>query len=253
MVRRYIFSLALLTTFIIGCQDIPRDNLLDPKNDSSYQASTLLLEAFVNTTAADNYNLWALQALDSIKELYGKRVVIAEYHRDSSPYASPVFENLYDKYVDNSTDIIKGVPDIFLNGVSARVQGASAAASVVSRLNAFLSDWVVRNNYFTLEAEDVKWDDSEISAACRIARLGSEPAEDILLKMIALKQVNSGQLKRVALGIEKSVVISKIEAGEIKTEDFEMGNLSSRPDKVIFCLTSSDELHVYQSIEVNIQ
>jgi hypothetical protein len=66
---------------ISACEDIPRDNLLDPQNPDSYTSSIILLEAFVNTNNPLPYNLWALEALDEIGGLYGTKIVIAEYHR----------------------------------------------------------------------------------------------------------------------------------------------------------------------------
>ena len=179
-----------MALLLISCKDIPRDNLLDPQNPDSYQGSTILLEAFVNTNNPYNYNQWALQALDSIAEIYGSRVVIAEYHRNTSQYtdplADPLFELLYDKYVQNSASPVKGVPDVFINGTGNRVQGASSVSSVLSRLNAALVDQVILENQYTLQPGEIKINGSEVNASCTIARLGNRSSENLLLKMILL-------------------------------------------------------------------
>jgi len=253
-VYKYIFRSILLALLLISCQDIPRNNLLDPQNPNSYQQSTILLEAFVNTNNPYNYNQWALLALDSIAEIYGSRVVIAEYHRKTSLYNDSLFnqlnELLYDKYVQNSASPAKGVPDIFINGSGNRVQGASSVSSVINRLNAVLADRVILENQFTLQPGEVKINASEISASCTIARLGNRSSENLLLKMILLKRINNQELKRVVRDLKKSTVISRLEAGEIKTIIFDPVSFSENPDEIIFSLTSSDELTVYQSIRV---
>ncbi|MEJ2050029.1 MAG: hypothetical protein P8Y60_09370, partial [Calditrichota bacterium] len=110
--HRFIFSTIIAILLLSICKDIPRDNPLDPQNPNSYQQNVILLEAFVNTNNPYNYNLWALQALDSIAETYGSHVVIAEYHRNTSqftdPLADPLFELLYEKYVEHSASVMKG-------------------------------------------------------------------------------------------------------------------------------------------------
>ena len=245
-----------MALLLISCKDIPRDNLLDPQNPDSYQESTILLEAFVNTNNPYNYNQWALQALDSIAENYGSRVVIAEYHRNTSQYtdplADPLFELLYDKYVQNSASPVKGVPDVFINGTGNRVQGASSVSSVLSRLNAALVDQVILENQYTLQPGEVKINGSEVNASCTIARLGNRSSENLLLKMILLQRINNQELKRVVGDLKRSTVISRLEAGEIKTIIFDPETFNENPDEIIFCLTSSDELTVYQSIRVTL-
>lgn len=257
---RYIFKLLLAILLLVACSDIPRDNILDPGNPNSFKSSIVLLEAFVNTNNPFSYNEWALQALDSIKLFYGAKIVIAEYHRDTSQYPDlysyrnepDIFELLYEKYVENSSSNLKGVPDIFINGTTQRVQGASSVSSVINRLNSILSELVILNNQFTLEPGSIKVNASELTASCKLARLGSQSAEDLLLKMILVQRVNLQELKRVVIDLKKSNVISRLAAGEIITINFDPVPISQTPDKVIFNLSSSDELTVYQNIEVNL-
>lgn len=255
MFSKYSFSLFVCLAFLTGCTDLPRDNVLDPQNPNSYQESTILLEAFVNTANPYDYNRWALQALDSIRQMYRSDIIIAEYHRDTQqyadpPYSNPIFELLYDKYVSHSDPAIKGVPDIFINGISHRVQGASGVSSVISRLNAILSELVIVNSHFTLEPADIHVSDSEITSSCKIARLGNQSAEDLLLRLIAIHAYNPGELKRVVTNLVKSDIISRLNAGEIKTVVFDTVPITEKPAALIFSLTSADELIVYQNIRV---
>jgi hypothetical protein len=256
-VYRYVFKLLIGILLLAACSDIPRDNILDPGNPNSFQSSTILIEAFVNTNNPFSFNQWALQALDSVKLLYGVKILIAEYHRNTSQYLDPysntdIFEPLYEKYVENSSSNLKGVPDIFINGTTHRVQGASSVSSVITRLNSIISELVILNNHFTLEPGAIKVNGDELIASCKIARLGSQSAEDLLLKMILVQRVNLQELKRVAVDLKKSNVISRLAAGDIITINFDPVPISQTSEKVIFSLTSSDELIVYQNIEVNL-
>jgi hypothetical protein len=216
-----------------------------------------LLEAFVNTNNPLPYNQWALQALDEIKALHDIRILIAEYHRNTRQYTDPladtlIFEPIYENYVENSDPNLKGVPDIFINGTKGRVQGASSTSNVASRLNDILANQVILNNHYILEPAEITLNSSQLSASCKIARLGSQSAEDLLLRVILIKQIDNQFLKRVVIDVKRSNTISNLNAGEIRTIGFDSINFTERPDKVIFSLISSDELTIYQNIEVDL-
>jgi hypothetical protein len=242
---------------ISACEDIPRDNLLDPQNPDSYTSSIILLEAFVNTNNPLPYNLWALEALDEIGGLYGTKIVIAEYHRNTSQYNDTlantlVFEPIYENYVENSDPNLKGVPDIFINGIGGRVQGASGTSNVSNRLNNILTNQIILNNYFTLEPGEITVNSSQIFASCKIARLGNQSSEDLLLRIILIQNIDNQYLKRVVTDVKKSNTINNLNPGEITTISFDPIIFAQRPQKIIFSLTSADELTVYQNIEVDL-
>lgn len=253
---KFSYNLFIVVLLLMTCKDIPRDNILDPDNPNSYQSSIILIEAFVNTYNPLSYNQWALQALDSVKEIYGSKILIVEYHRDTDqytdPYSKPIFEPLYDKYVENSNSKIKGVPDLFINGKDQRVQGASGVNSVITRVNAILSELTIDNNHFTLEPADININGTTIKASCKIARLGKQMAQNLLLKLILIQRVNSLELKRVVTDLKTSNIISQLQAGEITAIKFDPISFDERPDQIIFSLTSSDELTVYQNIKVDL-
>jgi hypothetical protein len=70
--------------------------------------------------------------------------------------------------------------------------------------------------------------------------------------MILVQKINSQELKRVVREVEKSTTISKLGAGQIKTISIDPVQYDERPDEIIFSLTSSDELIVYQCIRVEL-
>lgn len=257
MAFKFIISLLLSILVISACEDIPRDNLLDPQNPDSYTSSIILLEAFVNTNNPLPYNQWALEALDEIKGLYGSNIVIAEYHRNTSQYTDPladslIFEPIYENYVENSVPNLKGIPDIFINGTFARVQGASSVSNVTSRLNNLLTSLVIQNNFFTLEPGEISVNTFQLMASCKIARLGDQASKDLLLRIILIRSIDNQYLKRVVTDVKKSNIINNLNPGEIRTVSFDPINFNQRPDKIIFSLTSSDELTVYQTFEVDL-
>ena len=85
-IYRFRILTIILILFLVECQNIPRDNPLDPKNPESFSSLNILIEAFVNTANPHRYNEYMLAALDSILNSYPNRVVIAEYHRNTEVY-----------------------------------------------------------------------------------------------------------------------------------------------------------------------
>lgn len=260
--RKFVFSFFPFLVVLFACQDIPRDSLLDPKNPESYTQSTIFMEAFVSTAenlpaSYFNYNRWALQALDSIQHSYGNQVIIAEYHRNAGGYQDTLSilasEMIYEKYVNNASSQTKGMPDIFINGLTGRVQGASGVHSVVNRLHAVLTDLIIQQNHFTLEAGPIQFSGSQLTASCKIARLGDQSAENLLLKMILINNLQSPESQRVVAEVKKSETIPLLEAGEIITRKFEEIPVSRKPDYLLFCLTSTNEITVFQSIKVAVR
>ena len=145
-----------LVLIIFQCEDIPRDNVLDPKNPDSIIQHKIMIEAFVNTNNPSSVNEYALQALDSLSMLYADRLLIAEYHRNTAEYNDPYHldkgELLYQHYI-SQFDNVKGVPDIFINGSNQRIQGASSASFSLFRLEAALAGEISQNSYFLIDVE----------------------------------------------------------------------------------------------------
>lgn len=252
---KYIFSIFSILLLIISCDDIPRDNILDPKNSSGYCQPVILIEAFVNTSydACDR----AIEALYLIEADYGGKIVVAEYHRDVADsidsYSYLQYDALHQKYVDESSSSTqRGVPDIFVNGAANRVSGASSVNSVRDRLNPIISELVIQKNEYFLEPS-VEVNNTTINASCKVARLGNQAAADLRLKLIFIKDYGEPYLKHVSILPEQALipyVIDKIDAGEFVEKKFDSLSFSftNLPDAVIFTLTSEDEVEIFQTI-----
>ena len=258
MYFKYLKYLLLLSVIIYSCDDIERDNILDPKNPSSHRPHVISVEAFVNTNDSlpYNYNIFLLEALDQLETIYMGKITIAEYHRKINNdypdgYDSNDNEILYNTYFQGINSGIKGVPDVFVNGIESRVQGASSAASVLFRLQEVLNPMVSQNSYFTIEPL-ITQDGNDHIISAKIARLGSTDAEHIIMKAVIISKYDNGLHERVVTEYLKSQEIENISNGEIKEINIGETPISQLESKVIFMITSEDELQVFQSLSVSI-
>ncbi len=245
----FCFSVVIL----ISCKDIPRDNVLDPKNPDSYRAQVISLEAFVNTDNGQQYNQYMLSALKTIVERYPGKLTFAQYHRNVGSFEDSLEiienENLYEQYV-NQFDGLKGVPDVFINGSVYRVKGASSVEAAIERIDTAIQPLLIENTFFTIEPT-VTRSNSKISISTKIARLGSESISDIIVRATVTEQIDSGLYTRVVRYMKNSNLIPRLQPGEqkeIKYSDFPIE--LSADYQVIFTVTSNQSLIVHQSIEV---
>jgi hypothetical protein len=259
---QFIFKWSLISLFgcltIISCDDIPRDNPLDPKNPSSYRSQIVFVEAFVNTNEvlADSlpFSQFMLSALSQFINRHKDRVVIAEYHRGSFPdsLSRSEFDLLYDKYVDALGSPVKGVPDIFMNSTLARVTGASSIENALTRLETAYEPFATAVSEYTLEPE-VKKTDNQVEIKVTIAKLGDSDAEDVVLKAALIEDLGSTYLRRVARKIWDPEIIPSLPNGETKTLTFSAIPIKQNADRaVIISLSSEDELEIFQAIEVSL-
>jgi len=257
---KYLTYFVTIVILILSCDDIDRDNILDPKNPASERPQTVTVEAFVNTNDSliqiNPYNEYLLDALDQLESIYGERITIAEYHRKINNdypdgYDSNENEILYNTYFQGINSGIKGIPDVFINGIEARVQGASSQSTVLFRLQQVLDPMMSQNGYFTIEP-NITEDGNEFNISAKIARLGSTNAENIIMKAVVISQFDNGLHERVVTDLLKSQEIDNISNGEIK--EVSIGDISSIQNQtdVIFMVTSVDELQIFQSIKVHL-
>jgi hypothetical protein len=202
-----------------GC-DLPRDNPLDPKNPSSARPRKILVEAFVNLHTGQPFDAYAVDALDSLAGVYSDRLVIAEVHRNVQQYTTPYHrsenEILYDQYLAALGSDQKGVPDVFVNGTEARIQGAASLEFAFFRIQqavlAFLSD----ESAFSL---DIRADTNAegVTPVVSVARLGDQDATDLVVKAMLICRTSEPRIRRVVLGTSKSAFVPLLKHGEFRT------------------------------------
>lgn len=259
---RFTFNLILLLSLVlISCTDISRDNILDPKNPSSTRTHIVSLEAFVNTSSAIpeeiDYNYQLIDALNQLEKKYQDQIIILEYHRNVQEYSDPDHsienESLYSKYISHVEPGSKGVPDVFINGTTARIQGAyNAGGTTRVRLEQAIEPLLIRNSHFALEPK-INPSSSGYQISVKIARLGENAANDILVKAVYISKDDDNFHQRVVKHISKSNIITKIEAGEVTEVNFPAYQpFDQNRESVIFFVTSEDEVQIYQSIRVDL-
>jgi hypothetical protein len=247
----------ILTTFLVTCKDIPRDNPLDPKNPSSTRPQKVLIEAFVNTNDSIqiNINNFALAALDTLKSIYPTQLIILEYHRNTRDYTDPYHsienETLYQHYISQFNSFA-GVPDIFINGTVQRVQGASSTANSIIRLSNALGETLNQNSEFSIEIKYQK-SSSAIVPTVRVARLGSNDARDIIVKGVLLARLDGNSLKRVVRDISLTR-INVIEHGTFQTVALEPLTIRETPAtySLVVIVMDGAESEVFQCETVEI-
>lgn len=258
-VLKFIFSLILILSLFLSCEDIKRDNLLDPKVEDGYRASMVLVEAFVNVSHYTDYNRWAIEGLNRLSAVYGDKITIAQYHRniDTVYVEDPSFTSeelsqksltLHDLYVSEADENQRYLPDIFVNGAFDRVSGASSALSVEQRVSEVIESKINLKNKFTLEPQVVQISSQTYDINCRIARLGNQAMAGYKLKMIAVYDNNHPLGKQVVVDFDTSEEIEQIEAGSYKTISLGQKQFNYAPDAIIFSVCSENELESFQSV-----
>jgi len=257
LVYKYIFSLLII--FLLSCSEIERDNILDPKNPSSHSDKVLLLEAFVNTNNPLDYNTYALNAIDALTldDDIKNHLIVLEYHRDTQLYSDPLeadsfnTENIYNSYMSYDPERFKGVPDLFLNGAEARVQGASSAGNVSNRVKDFATEQLLENGEYTIEV-DFTFSTGNIDGKYRVARLGDKASEPTLLRMMIT--YNSGvNGKSTVSRVSSPISVAAIDAGDFIEDDFQINNIpAAKAEKLVLVLTDIDGINVLHALERNI-
>ncbi len=254
----YIFSALLI--FSLACSEIERDNILDPKNNSSTRESVVVLEAFINTSDSVpsnfSYNFDALEAIDSLKEIYGKRLIVCEFHWDTSnpKYTDPLSmplnkgEEAYLKYTSGyDANRSFGVPDLFVNGAANRVQGASGASNVIKRVQTFARDIIIVDSPYTIET-DFTIDGNMIEGKYRVARLGDKKSDKMLMRIL-ITEDNAQKGKNTVSQVSLPEAIDNIGAGNFIENDFSIMYEPQKSKKIIFILMDEDGFEVLSAIE----
>jgi hypothetical protein len=162
-------------------------------------------------------------------------------------------ENLYTRYINYLDPGSRGVPDLFINGTVARVQGAFDALNTRIRIEKVLEPFLIDNCYYALEP-NISDEPGRLKLSTRIARLGSRSGEDILVKAVVIRFIGSPDHQRVVRAVKKSNLIERIGPGEVKEVAF--ADYEYQPPEqlsVVFLVTSGDELDIYQSVKVAVK
>ena len=218
MIAKARASLLSLIVLLCGCEELARDNPLDPKNPRSERSRVIFVEAYVNESTP--YSPFAVAALDSLARGFSTDdVIIAEHHLPNASFADQfALQESLQRYGDLAT-VDRGVPDVFFNGSPTRVQGASSVQTALTRYRSTSDRALGLVSHFTIEARK-RTSGSTISIEAKIARLGDDGFSQFTVRAIVWEDLGAAQRHRIVRKIISPETFSGIEAGEKKTVSF---------------------------------
>jgi hypothetical protein len=192
-----------------------------------------------------------LDALRELKAKYGTAIVLCEYHRKLEnyydPYATPDNDLLYANYTD-----VKGVPDVFINGASVRIQGSSGSENSLFRLETALQDLLHKSSYFTFEPE-LNRDGNTVHLRVIMARLGSKSVQNIIVKAVLKEKIDDRYHCNVVRKVMQSPVIERMSPGDIQSLVFDAFDIEqSGTFSLVLLVSSAEKIEHYQTQEVRI-
>jgi len=218
MWQRRRFWIAGLALLFCACDELARDNPLDPGNPRSERRRVILVEAFVNE--ATPFSPFAVAALDSLANVFSTdKLIIAEHHL---PSASFVDQNALPESLDrygNLTTVDRGVPDVFFNGSSTRIQGASSLQTALARYRDTIDRIAGAVSHFTIEAKK-RTSGTRVDLEATIARLGDREFSQFSVGAVIWEDLGTARRHRVVRKIVAPQVFNSIAPGEKKVMSF---------------------------------
>jgi hypothetical protein len=211
----WILSFLLL---LVACENLERNNPLDPKNPSSERRRVVFVEAFVNDAAP--FSAFALQALDSLAATFPQQqMVIAEHHLPSAKFTdAQALPESADRY-KLLTTAAPAVPDLFFNGSQSRVQGASTTGTAVFRYRHAIQTEIDKVAHFTIEAKKTI-SANRIDIDVTVARLGNDDFSQFAVTAMIAEDLEAAGHHHVVRKILLPESFSGIAAGERKSVHF---------------------------------
>jgi hypothetical protein len=216
--QKWILSFLLL----VACENLERDNPLDPNNPSSERRRVVFVEAFVNDAAP--FSVFALQALDSLAATFPQQqVVIVEHHLPSTKFtdaeALPESDGRYRLLTAADPKVSATVPDIFFNGTPSRVLGASSTGAAVFRYRHAIQAEIDKVAHFTIETKKTI-SANRIDIDVTVARLGKDGFSQFAVTTMIAEDLGRAGHHHVVRKILLPENFSGIAAGERKSAHF---------------------------------
>jgi hypothetical protein len=217
--RTKIFRLLLFCVLAIrvsGCADLDRSNPLDPKNPDGQRERTVLVEAFVNDQGGALMNA-ALDGLNRLCRDYDSHdFLLLEHHiqktANTDPKALEASLTRYYDFVPQTNE--QAIPDVFFDGLSGHVQGASDAEIAYQRYRAQLEERLAVSAQMTIEIS-ASVSNSRIMVTADIAQLGEETAEDVIAQVAVIggTELSDQSVVRALIPVE---TLGSVDGGSVK-------------------------------------
>ncbi len=213
--QKRILSFILL---LVACEDLERNNPLDPQNPSSERRRVVFVEAFVNDAAP--FSAFALSALDSLAVTFPQlQMVIVEHHLPSAKFTdAQALPESADRY-KILTAAAPAVPDLFFNGSPRRVQGASTVGTAALRYRHAIQAEIDKVAHFTIAAQKTI-SAHRIDIDVTVARLGKDGFSQFAVTALIAEDLGTAGHHHVVRKILLPENFSGIAAGERKSAHF---------------------------------
>ena len=255
--KKICLLILLLSILYLHCDDLDRNNILDPKNPNSFLDRTILAEIFINDSTGYEFTEYALTALNNIsqKDEYKEKIFIIEYHLANDGwndlFANFEFNQRYYEYVPNSSD--RWLPDVMFNGLLDRVQGASVE-SIESRYLSSINKLTGDKSYFGFETE-AQISGNNINLDVSVIRYGSDSKSDCTLNVVIYEDIGTNNHRHVVRKILQRQTINNIKPGESKSFSFyeqipEVQNINNLHFLIFIQDTKKSNKEVYQVIKI---
>jgi len=144
------------------------------------------------------------------------------------------------------------MPDVFINGTEARIQGASDKASAFFRLQQAVLARASDIGRYTIELE-ASVSAGRVTPQVTLARLGDSDAENLLVKAVLVSRIASPRYTRVVSGAVTGTVIDRLNRGQImKITLPSMQSDASVPRELIACVCDRDQRTIFEVEKVRI-
>lgn len=242
----------------IGCGDLAHDNPYDPKNPNAEAGQIAVAENFIVRYTNQNMTpppVWYSQsALYALKEEYGSRLVVLEYHM--APWSAVYVDSLASgddtlRYNNEykPASVNRGFPHVFFNGKNLHIQGASSQAVAQSRYKTILDSLTIKKIKLYCEAER-SVSGGSLSVESRIVRYGDTDISGLKVEYMVVQPLGDSLRYTVRRHLQPETVTT-IGAGDIldmptKTYDIPAG---VNPDllTVVILIKSSSSGNILQA------
>ncbi len=235
--------------YIHSC-NLDRSNPLDPKNENSRIEKTVLVEAFINSSV-DGYVTWAKEGLEKLNEHFNSsNLLILEHHvertQGTDPDACSASLSRYLAFVPDSDQ--QGIPDVFIDGVGRRVQGASDSETAFQRYLQPTEQRFLGTGQFYIECQ-ASLNNSKLELDGKLACLGKQSAENIAVYAVVVEEL-SASADLIVRDIVLVHSIDKIDDGNVVDINKSISFFSEwdelKTSLVVF-VQNRNTLEVYQS------
>ena len=243
-----MLSLAI-AFFLLSCDNLDKDNPLDPQNPDSERNRIAVIEVFINDSDGEIIH----SAVDGILQLrreYGTgKVALLEHHIEKS-HGTDVYalETSLQRYMSYTLDSPQGLPHLFFDGPQHQALGAFDKDIAYQRYRNELEQRLSQPAHFTIEGS-VQFLSGRARVRADVARLGNEDAKNINIYAIFCEPVFGNErevVRRIEL-LESYSTLKKHQVVDVDKTFSIPSNISQSKSKCVIIIQDSNTFEIHQS------